>query len=143
MSNVTSETYDRPSVLDKLQSMKLEYTRNKVYDNPVTLLSHFNEFEAYTTILESHYAQMREQEELTSNKVQQEEWQTKVLYDADKTKPSEKMTLGQVEMNVSYRMREIKGTLKLLETETKSCRNHVNAMQSILKKFGDEAKSIR
>lgn len=143
MSEVAEQNpYGYKNVLTRLQDMKLQYAKDKIYSNPVTLLEHFTEFEAYTSILESHYATQRESEERRMAEVKREEWLKKQGYDQNVSKPSERMTQGEVDKNVEYRMRDIKATLKLLETETRSCRSHVNAMQSILKKFGDEAKSI-
>lgn len=135
--------YSIDNVLNKLQGMKLTYARENIGTNPVSLLAHFTEFEAYTSILESHHAKLREQEEIRSVEVKMDEWAMKEAHDATATKPSEKMTQGRVDTNVEYRMREIAAKLKLLETEAKSCRNHVNSMQSILKNFGDQAKSIQ
>lgn len=147
----TQDPYARDQVLAKLQGMKLTYAREKIYANPVVLLAHFQEFEAYTTILESHYGKLREQEENKTAEVKQQEWEAKKKYDVvvqerkakDKTDKSKEMTQGEVDKNVEYRMRSIKANMKLLETETKSCRSHVNAMQSILKAYGDEAKSVK
>ena len=135
--------FKREAVLNKLQGMKVIYAQDRVWENPVSLLAHFQEFEAYTTILESHYAKMRQSEEEKSTQIIAEEWEAKKKHDELATRPSDKMTQGEVDKNVEYRMRVIKSELKLLETETKSCRAHVNAMQSILKAYGDESKSIR
>lgn len=142
---MSSDPMSRENVLTKLQGMKLVYAREKVYDNPVSLLAHFTEFEAYTSILESHYAKLREQEENKSNEIARDELEKKVKHDASiaGVKGAKAMTQAQVDKNIDYRMREIKAALKLLETECKSCRSHVNAMQSILKTYGDEAKSVR
>ena len=152
MSDSTNtDPMSRDNVMLKLQGMKLTYARERVYANPVLLLSHFQEFEAYTTILETHYGKLREQEENKTAEVKQEEWESKKKFDAvvrerkeanSKAKDKE-MTQGEVDKNVEYRMRSIKANMKLLETETKSCRSHVNAMQSILKAYGDEAKSVK
>ena len=131
------------SVINKLQGMKLTYARENIGSNPVSLLSHFTEFEAYTSILESHLAQLRQQEETRSVEIKMDEWAMKEAHDATVSKPSEKITQGRVDTNVEYRMREIVAKLKMLETEAKSCRNHVSSMQSILKNFGDQAKSIQ
>ena len=140
---MSSDPYSQDNVVTKLRAMKLQYARERVYANPVSLLAHFEEFEAYTTILESHYAQQRDSEEKKSTEIAKEEWQKKKDHDDTVDKPSERITQGEVDKNVEYRMREIKSNLKMLETECKSCRSHVNAMQSILKQYGDEAKSIR
>ena len=151
MSDSTQDPMGKTAVLTKLQGMKLTYARERVYANPVLLLSHFQEFEAYTTILESHYGKIREQEESKTAEVKQEEWEAKKRYDAviaerkeaDSKYKGKEMTQGETDKNVEYRMRTIKADMKLLETECKSCRNHVNAMQSILKAYGDEAKSVK
>ena len=152
MSNSTQDDpMGKKAVLLKLQGMKLTYARERVYANPVLLLAHFEEFEAYTTILESHYGKAREQEENKTAEIKQEEWEAKKTYDAvvrerkekDSKSKDKEMTQGEVDKNVEYRMRAIKADMKLLETECKSCRSHVNAMQSILKAYGDEAKSVK
>lgn len=142
---MSSGTFDRDGVLTKLQGMKLKYARERIYENPVSLLAHFEEFEAYTSILESHYAQLREQEETKSNEVAHDEGEKKRVYDEQikGIKGEKAMTQAQIDRNIDYRMSEIKAALKKFETECKSCRSHVNAMQSILKAYGDEAKSVR
>lgn len=130
-------------VIDKLRALKLEYIEQSIGSDPARLPQHFSEFLGYATLLYDHYATALRQYRTTESKVIREETKARDELNKSVDKPSERVTVTELEQRIAIRMSELKARRDYLEVEVKGATLHINGCQSLMKTWGDEAKGIR
>lgn len=130
-------------VIKKLQALKLEYVTNKLGSDPSRLNEHLGEFLGYATLLYDFYATALKSYREAEAKVLREEASVRDEHNANVEKPSERLTVTEMEQRISVRLSKLKSQRDFLEVEVKGATLHINGCQSLLKNWGDEAKGIR
>lgn len=127
-------------VIDKLRKMKLDYAAQRMYSNPSSLPEHVAEWEAYTNILYSHYAEFIAKYRALEATVLAEENDARDEVNATADKREDKRTVDEKNDRITIRMADLKGKRERLEAEIKSATLHINTIQSLMKRYSDEAK---
>lgn len=129
-------------VIKKLRSLIVEYAQQQMWSNPALLPNHLGEFEAYTSLLMSAYADFIAKYRELEAAVVAEEMEEKEAIDAQASKPAEKRSMTEVENRIRLRMATAKGKRERVETEVKAATTHITVCQSLARRQSDEAKGI-
>ena len=127
-------------VIAKIRSMYLEYTKNNIGLNPALLPEHLAVFLGYTNLLYSHFAEFTIKYREAEAKVLSEENDDRDVINAEATKREDKRTVDEKNDRINIRMSGLKGQRDRLELEVKSATIHINTIQSLMKRYSDEAK---
>lgn len=128
------------AVIRELRRMYVDYTTNKVGLTPALLPEHLAVFLGYSNILYSHYAEFMLQYRLLEATVISEENDHRDAVNKAAKSPSDKRTVDEKNDRITIRMSELKGKREWLEAETKSATIHINTLQSLLKRYNEEAR---
>lgn len=139
----TSTEYTSTEVITKIRQLKLSYIQNQVGADPSALPHHFQEFLGYASLLYEHYATVLKQYREAQAKVIKEENDARIAVNQQAEKPSDRLTVTEMEQRVTIRLAELRAQRDYLEIEVKGATIHINGCQSIMKNWGDEAKGIR
>lgn len=129
-------------VVDKLRLLKQDYVQRSLGLNPAMLPAHLAEFLGYFDIVSSHYAEAQKAYYDKQGLVIQEELLAMIEVNATATNRDEKRTASEKDDRITIRMRKLKSQREWLKEERDSCQVHINTIQSLLKRYGDEAKGI-
>jgi hypothetical protein len=129
-------------VLDQLRRMYLDYTKRKIGLTPALLPEHLAEFLGYTNLLYSHYSEFIVKYREAEASVLAEENDQRDEVNQVATKREDKRTVDEKNDRITIRMAGLKGKRERLEAETKSATLHINTIQSLMKRYGDEAKGM-
>jgi len=134
-------------VIQKLRSLNIKYIQNNIGTNPGLLPHYFQEYMGYATLLYNHFSEIVASFTEKSAEILKEEQDIRAEFnkevDAREGKVSEKMGVGEVEQRVSIRVAKLEAQKKKVEQVVKGATLHVNACQSLMKNYNDEAKGIR
>lgn len=114
---------------DKLGAMWVYYINQRVWSNPVLLTTFFGEYQAYTGTYSEFVNKMRYD---TALLVEQE---TNRIYQENADKP-----VTFIDGLVRRTTRALEAKAVFHESALSSCNKNVNAMQTLIRTFGDEAK---
>ena len=128
------------AVILKLRELKLAYAENKLWRDPAQLPNHLAEFLGYATILYSHYAEFIVSYRTKESEILVDELGKMGEINSLATKRDDKRTASEKDDRITIRMATIKGQRERLEAEVKSATLHINGIQSLMKRFSDEAK---
>lgn len=129
-------------VINKLRSMYVEYTNNNVGLTPALLPEHLARFLGYTNLLYSHYAEFINRYRQIEAKVLAEENDERDTINSSTTKRDEKRTVDEKNDRITIRMAKYKAKRERIEAEVKSATLHINTIQSLMKRYSDEAKGV-
>ena len=138
-----AQGFTADDVMNHLRSLKLKYIQNNIGSDPAALPNHFSEFLGYATLLYDHYAEYIKAYEIREAAVTKEENEQRTTLNEGAEKPSEKITVTEVQQRIDIRLGEMKGERKRLELAVKGATLHINGCQSLMKNWGDEAKGVR
>lgn len=127
-------------VIAKLRDMYLGYVEDKVGLTPALLPEHLAQFLGYTNILYSHYSEFIQQYREKEARVLAEENEARDLLNANASKREDKRTVDEKNDRITIRLAGLKGNREMLEAEVKSATLHINTIQSLMKRYSDEAK---
>lgn len=130
-------------VINHLRALKLAYIQNNVGSDPANLPNHFAEFLGYATLLYDHYAEYIKQYEIKESVVIREENGRREEANAVADTRDAKVTVGEVEQRIAFRLGELKAERKRLDAAVKGATIHINGCQSLMRNWSDEAKGIR
>lgn len=130
-------------VVNKLRQLKLVYIQNGVGADPAALPQHFQEFLGYATLLYDHYATALRHYRQAEAKVIREEYEAREEANKGVERPSDRMSITQMEQRVSIRLSDLRARRDFLEVEVKGATLHINGCQSLMKNWSDESKGIR
>jgi len=136
---MTTET-----IVNKLRELKLLYIQQHLGSNPALLNEHLAEFLGYATIMFDFYGDTLAQLERMEAKVTKEEEDYRVKANKLAVEAGEKPTVTQAEVDkrIAIRLAELSANKKRLEQIVKGATLHINGIQSILKRAGDESKGL-
>lgn len=126
----------------EIRRMYVNYSSQKLGLNPALLPNHLAEFLGYANLLYSHYAEYMLKYRQAESTILAEEADARAAINAEATRPSDKMALGEMESRVTVRFSAIKGRRERLEAEVKSATIHINTIQSLMRRQSDEAKGM-
>lgn len=129
-------------VIDKLRAMYIDYNKRRIGLTPALLPEHLAEFLGYANMLYSHYAEFITQYRQQEAAIMAEENDSRDAINSEATKPADKRTVDEKNDRITIRMAVLKGNKERLEAETKSATIHINTIQSLMKRYGDEAKGV-
>lgn len=127
-------------VIDKLRAMYVDYNKQNIGLTPALLPEHLAKFLGYANMLYSHYAEFITQYRVAEAKVLAEENDSRDAVNSVAAKPADKRTVDEKNDRITIRMAGLKGKRERLEAETKSATLHINTIQSLMKRYSDEAK---
>lgn len=127
-------------VVSKLRELKLKYTEDKLWQDPAHLPNYLAEFLGYATILYSHYAEFIVSYRKKEGTVLVDENDEMRSINKDAVKREDRRTADEKNDRITIRMANLKGEREKLEAEVKSATLHINGIQSLMKRFSDEAK---
>lgn len=127
-------------VVEKLRAMYVDYSQNRVGLNPALLPEHLATFLGYANLLYSHYSEFMLQYRHAEAQVLAEENDSRDEVNKQASKREDKRTVDEKNDRITIKMSDLKGKREWLEAETKSATIHINTIQSLLKRYGDEAK---
>lgn len=120
--------------------MYVSYTKNKVGLTPALLPEHLAVFLGYTNLLYSHYAEFIVKYRQVEADILAKENDERDDINAQTTKRDEKRTVDEKNDRIQIQMAGLKGKREKLEAEVKSATLHINTIQSLMKRYSDEAK---
>ena len=127
-------------VITKLRAMYIRYASENLGLTPALLPEHLAEFLGYANLLYSHYAEFIVKYRELEAKVLAEENDERNDINAATTKRDEKRTADEKNDRIAIRLAPTKGKREKLESELKSATLHINTIQSLMKRYSDEAK---
>ena len=127
-------------VINKLRHMYIEYNEQKIGLTPALLPEYLAQFLGYTNLLYSHYAEFMQKYRVAEAQVLDVENDERDGINALTTKREEKRTIDEKNDRITIRMAELKGKRERLDAEVKSAALHINTIQSLMKRYSDEAK---
>lgn len=127
-------------VINKLRAMYVDYADRKIGLTPALLPEHLAMFLGYANLLYSHYAEFILQYRTAEAKILTEENDEREKVNASTTKRDEKRTVDEKNDRITVRIATMKGRRERLEAEIKSATIHINTIQSLMKRYSDEAK---
>lgn len=127
-------------VINEIRKMYLRYTQEGVGLTPALLPEYLAKFLGYANLLYSHYAEfiVRYREQEAAILAQQNDERDEI--NSATTKRDEKRTVDEKNDRITIQMSSLKGQRERLEAETKSATLHINTIQSLMKRYSDEAK---
>ena len=129
-------------VIKKLRDMYVDYADRKIGLTPALLPGHLAVFLGYANLLYSHYAEFILKYRVAEATILGEENDERDEINAKTTKRDEKRTVDEKNDRITIRIAKMKGTRERLEAEIKSATTHINTIQSLMKRYGDEAKGV-
>lgn len=129
-------------VITKLRGMYVKYTADKVGLTPALLPEYLATFLGYTNLLYSHYAEFIVQYRKVEADILAKENDERDDINSQTTKRDEKRTVDEKNDRITIQMATLKGKREKLEAEVKSATLHINTIQSLMKRYGDEAKGV-
>lgn len=127
-------------VINELRKMYVDYNDRSIGLTPALLPEYLAQFLGYTNLLFSHYAEFINSYRKLEAKVLAEENDSRDRVNAATTKRDEKRTVDEKNDRITIRMAALKGKRERLEAEVKSATLHINTIQSLMKRYSDEAK---
>lgn len=127
-------------VINRLRALKIDYATRRIGLTPALLPEHLAEFLGYATILYSHYAEYIVQYRTKEAIILAEENDERDAINEQTDKRELKRTIDEKNDRITIRMANLKGNRERLEAEVKSATLHINTIQSLMKRYSDEAK---
>lgn len=127
-------------VITGIRELYVKYATENLGLNPGLLPEHLARFLGYTNLLYSHYAEFIVKYRSAEAKVLAEENDARDAVNEQAEKHTDKRTVDEKNDRITIRMAGLKGKRERLEAEVKSATLHINTIQSLLKRYSDEAK---
>lgn len=127
-------------VIAELRKRYVQYAENKIGLNPAALPEYLADFLGYSNLLYSHYAEFMVQYRAAEAQVVSSEVDDRAMINKKTKVREDKRTAAETENRITIRMSELKGNRERLEAEVKSATIHINTIQSLMRRYSDEAK---
>lgn len=127
-------------VITSIRELYVKYATESLGLNPGLLPEHLAKFLGYANLLYSHYAEFIVKYRAAEAKVLAEENDARDAINDAAERATDKRTVDEKNDRITIRMATLKGQRERLEAEVKSATLHINTIQSLLKRYSDEAK---